>query len=244
MKNILISGGAGEIGKHIVREFVKNNDRVYVIDTDKKGLEELVLEMGEAYVIPIALSVTDVAALQQYSSSLGNSFSLDHIITLAGRALEGEWIKFEKQDLNVIHRSMDLNLLGHINVIHTFYPYLKKSKEDKSVLMISSINALSNYGLPGYSAAKSGLVGLMNAVVDEFGADGIRINVLSPGTVVTPATLKEPKNFEALLEGTAMRRFVTPEEVAALAYQMSSTFRSMTGHNVVLDAGQSKMHLK
>lgn len=243
MKEVLISGGAGAIGQEIVKAFINQGYKVYVMDKDRRNLAQLMSSLNSNSVVPLVLDVTSVKQVQACAQELQGVCQLDHIITLAGRALEGEWGKFVDQDLQVIHGSVDVNLLGHMNVIHSFYPHLKK-KENSSILMISSINAISNYGLPSYSAAKAGLIGFMNATVDDFGADGVRINVISPGTVVTPATLKEPKDFEALFKGAALRKFVTAEEIGTAAYRVCSDFVSMTGHNLVIDAGQSKLHSK
>ena len=188
--------------------------------------------------------MTDLKKLTDYTNSLSNDFQLNSIITLAGRALENEWKKFAQQSLEDIHKSIDLNLLGHINVIHSFLPFLKKCTTDKSILMISSINASEGFGLPAYSSSKSGLYGFVNSMTQEFGNDGIRINTVSPGTVVTPATQTEPKNFDSLLKGTALGKFTTSEDVAKLVYEICNSFVSLTGQNIVLDAGQSLIHLQ
>lgn len=242
MKNVLITGGAGGIGKEIVKKFITEDYHVYLIDVDNYNAEILLKELGYEKCTYINLDVTNIDSLKQYCSNLDKSFTLNHIITLAGRALPNEWIKFENQNINEIKDSIILNLFGHLNTIHAFYPFLKKSTKDKSVVMISSINAISNFDLPGYSAPKSGLYGFMNAVVKEFGTDGIRINVVSPGTVVTPATLKEPKDFGELLKGTALGHFTTSTDVSKLVFEICNTFCSITGQNFIIDAGQAKMH--
>ncbi len=242
MKNVLITGGAGGIGKCIVEEFLKHDYCVYVLDNNIEGLDALRKCYTQDCLKIKCLDVLDREAMREYACSLDKEFEINHIITLAGRALEGEWIAFEQQSPDVIEQSIRLNLVGHINVISCFYPFLKSAKGNKSVLMISSINGMSCYGLPGYSAAKAGLGGFMNAVVAEFGQDNIRINTISPGTVVTEATLGEPKKFDELLKGTALNSFAEKEEVALLSYQICDSFKHMTGENIVLDAGQIKIH--
>lgn len=243
MKNVLITGGAGGIGSEIVKIFTDNMFHVYLVDIDMANATKIVNDVGKEKCTFINLSVTDVAAIQNYCKTLDSKFSLDHIITMAGRALDNEWVRFEEQKIEDISKSISLNLLGQINIIHAFYPYLKKANGDKSILMISSINAIGNFGLPAYSAAKSGLYGFVNAVIKEFGEDSIRINTLSPGTIVTPATLNEPKDFEALLKVTALGKFTTAHDVARLAYEICAEFTTMTGQNITLDAGQSKLHI-
>lgn len=242
MKNVLITGGAGGIGSEIVKAFVANGYFALVVDADEANGKKLVEQCGAEQCRVVNLDVTDFAAMEQFAASLGENFALDHIVTLAGRALEDEWIGFESQPMEMLERSVKVNLLGHIGAVHAFLPCLKRTEGDKSVLMIATINALTNFGLPGYSAAKAGLLGFVNATVGEFGKMGIRINTISPGTVVTEATLAEPKDYGALLKTTAINRFATAEEVAKMAFAVCDTFVSVTGQNYIIDAGQTKMH--
>lgn len=242
MKHVLVTGGAGGIGSAIVKTFIENGCFVYIVDTDAAAAEALAAQYGAEWCEAVVLDVTDAEAIARYTATLGEGFVLDHIVTLAGRALEGEWAPFEEQSLETIQGSIQLNLLGHIHIVHAFLPYLKRGEGDKSVALISSINAMENFGLPVYSAAKAGLAGFMYGVMGEFGKAGIRINTISPGTVITPATQNEPKDFEKLLDTTALHRFVTAEDVAQLVYAVCNDFVGMTGQNVVLDAGQSKIH--
>lgn len=242
MKKVLITGGAGGIGTEIVKKFAQNNYYVYIIDIDKKSGKNLENCLGKDKCQFIQLDVTNIEQIQSYVNTLNKNFELNHIVTLAGRALENEWISFEKQTLQDIHKSVQLNLLGHLNVIHSFLPFLKNTDGDKSILMVSSINATDCFGLPAYSASKSGLYGFKNATVNEFGLQGIRINTLSPGTVITEATQKEPKDFTALLKGSALGKFTTSKDVANLAFNICDTYVTMTGQDIVLDAGQTKMH--
>lgn len=242
MKHVLVTGGAGGIGSAIVKTFIENGCFVYIADTDADAARVLAAQYGAEVCEAVVLDVTDAAAIARYTATLDDTFVLDHIVTLAGRALEGEWEPFEAQSLETIEGSLRLNLLGHIQIVHAFLPYLKRAAGDKSVALISSINAMEHFGLPAYSAAKAGLAGFMHGVLGEFGKDGIRINTISPGTVITPATQSEPKDFDKLLATTAMHRFVTAADVAKLVFAVCNDFVGMTGQNVVLDAGQSKIH--
>jgi NAD(P)-dependent dehydrogenase (short-subunit alcohol dehydrogenase family) len=69
---------------------------------------------------------------------------------------------------------------------------------------------------------------------------GIRINTVSPGTVITEATEKEPKNFEELLKGSPLNKFATIENVADVTFALCDTFDGITGEDIVIDCGQIK----
>lgn len=189
----------------------------------------------------VQMDVTDVEALKAIAKGFSEDTRISHIVSLAGRALQNEWMPFWQQDLEEIKMSLLINLFGHINIIHTFLPALLNSGDnDMSVTLVSSINALSNYGLPAYSAAKSGMYGLINALCKEFGASGIRLNTISPGTIVTEATQAEPKDFECLKKKTALGRFATKDDIAnTVRFLINNT--GITGQNITVDAGQVRI---
>lgn len=189
----------------------------------------------------VQMDVTDVDALKAFAKGFSEDTRISHIVSLAGRALQNEWMPFWQQDLEEIKMSLLVNLFGHINIIHTFLPALLNSgDDDMSVTLVSSINALSNYGLPAYSAAKSGMYGLINALCKEFGVAGIRINTISPGTIVTEATQAEPKDFEGLKKKTALGRFATKGDIAKTV-RFLITNSGITGQNITVDAGQVRI---
>lgn len=241
-ERVIVSGGAGGIGSSIVSYFLDHGFRVVVFDKEADELASL-KDTWESDLELVTIDVTNTDSFLEWKNSLPDSYEINHIITLAGRALEDEWKAFDKQSIQCINDSIELNLLGHINVIHTCFSLFSNSATDKSILMISSINALGCYGLPAYSAAKAGLYGFMNATVSEFGQNGIRINTLSLGTVVTNNTLQEPKDFNKLLVGTALNKFVTTYDAAQISFDISTKYNTLTGQNIVLDSGQSKHHV-
>ena len=94
--------------------------------------------------------------------------------------------------------------------------------------------------MPVYSSAKAGLIGFCKSVHPDLQKLGVRINTICPGTIVTDATLKEKKDFEALLKLTKLGRFMTKEEVADLAFELCEK-SSCTGKVVNIDAGQNEV---
>jgi NAD(P)-dependent dehydrogenase (short-subunit alcohol dehydrogenase family) len=88
---------------------------------------------------------------------------------------------------------------------------------DRSITLVSSINALRDYGLPAYSAAKAGMFGFIRAMAPELGTRGIRINAVVPGTVET-GVQTQPKDLQALRRNTALGRLTSPSDIAARSW--------------------------
>jgi len=238
MKNVLITGGAGGIGSEIAKKFVENGYFVYIFDVDENAGKIVKTKLGNNCEV-INLDVTSTKDLSAFANS-HKDLAFNYVITCAGRALKNEWKPFEKQSVKTISKSIELNLVGHLNVIHATLPMLKNAVGDKAVLTISSVNAVKDFGLPSYSVSKAGLASFSVVMANEFGKAGIRINSLLPGTVVTEATKTEPKNFDSLLKTTSLGFFVNVKDVANMAFDMCEKYVSLTGQNIVLDAGQSR----
>ena len=231
MKNVLITGGAGGIGSAIAEKFMAEGCKVYSLDLQTKDL-------GENFV-NLTCDVTSKDELKKVRASLGE-IKFSHIITLAGRALEDEWKSFDEISEQTISNSILLNLGAHLLTIKTFLPLFDPDNHTNSIVLISSINAYGGFGLPVYSAAKAGLLGFCKAVHPQLKEKGVRINAVCPGTIVTDATLTEPKDFEALLKTTKLGRFMTKEEVASLVFELCEQ-SDKTGQVINIDAGQNEV---
>lgn len=110
-----------------------------------------------------------------------------------------------------------------------------------AIVGISSINAtLGNAINPVYSAAKSGMLGLIRSLADRLGQDGIRINAVSPGQILTP--MLKP-SVDALPAGAFERRILlsrlgAPEEIGrAVRFLLSEEASYITAAELVVDGG-------
>ncbi len=104
---------------------------------------------------------------------------------------------------------------------------------------MSSINAVMDFGLPAYSAAKSGLLGLTKSLSSETGKYNIRVNSILPGTTLTQKTSVEPKAYDKYLKGSLLGRFSTADEIAETIYCMAEKLTCITGQQIIADCGQS-----
>jgi NAD(P)-dependent dehydrogenase (short-subunit alcohol dehydrogenase family) len=166
--------------------------------------------------------------------------TVTHIVSVAGWALDGEFEALKNTKTETVHRSITLNLESHIHLVRVLIPLLEKDPgKNKSITLISSINAIRDFGLPAYSAAKAGLGGFVRSMAAELGEHGIRINAVLSGTIKSERTLRHPKDFEVLKRTTALKRLVTADEIAQLVFALSHLLTCVTGQEIVADCGQS-----
>ena len=118
-----------------------------------------------------------------------------------------------------------------------------------SLVFISSVNALAHYGNPAYSAAKAGLVAYARAIAVERGGQGVRANVICPGSVRTPAwdhrLQADPTLLDNVLPHYPLGRMVLPAEVAnAAVFYCSDAASGITGTVLPVDAGLTAGNLR
>jgi NAD(P)-dependent dehydrogenase (short-subunit alcohol dehydrogenase family) len=111
------------------------------------------------------------------------------------------------------------------------------------IINFSSINALLGpAGMPAYVAAKSAVVGLTKALARQYGPDGIRVNAVLPGWVVTQRQLDlwlTPEAEAEWMSQVALKQRILPEDVANLAlFLAADDSRMITGQALVIDGGR------
>lgn len=236
---ILIVGGAGGIGSAIVRKYSDLGYETIIADIDRINGQLLAgaCANSEYYY----LDVLDTNSIHEFFDELDSkNEKITHFISLAGGALVEEFMGLSGLSDEIIDKSLNLNLKSHIIMVREAMKLFEKTDStDKSITLISSVNAIKDFGLPVYSSAKAGLIGFMISSLNELAQKGIRINVVSPGTVVTPKTLKEPKDFDALLLNTPMKKFAQTSDIANAVYSITHLITGLNGHNLIVDYGQT-----
>ena len=228
----------------MVTRYLERGVGVIVIDKDSTPV--VVGARRDVPLRQLSADVThdgDIAGVRSSIEGLG--WDTPHLVSLAGGALESEFEKLVDIDVESIRKSVELNLTSHVMLTRTLLPLLgyastrSEGGPDRSITLVSSINALRDYGLPAYSAAKAGMFGFVRAMATELGASGIRINAVVPGTVVSGSPQTQPKDLTALRRGSALDRLAVPEDIAAVVVAMSHDFTAVTGQYLVVDCGQT-----
>ena len=238
---VLVTGAAGAIGSATVRAFLDAGHPVVGLD-----VAPCVAEPEWEGYLGIVGDARDPDAVADAVARARRLGPLRHVVAIAGGALPEEPPTQDDPTLLSIdsfRASVELNLTSHFVVLRAALPALRESPDDdRSVTLTSSWNALTGCGMPAYSAAKAGLIGMMHALAPPLGREGIRVNVVAPGTVRTPRTERiwagDAGHWERLQASTALGRLGTPDDVARANLAMATQLTHVTGQVLVVDGGQ------
>lgn len=232
---VLVTGGTSGIGYAIATAYREAGGRVTVTgtraaageyDVDLAGLEYRPLALGDAEAV----------------TALGSSFdSLDVLVNNAGATFAGG---LDEYDPAGFEESLRVNLQGAYRLTHACHPALRASQATGGASVISLVSMAAFRAItlvPGYAAAKAGLVSMTQTLGSRWAGDGIRVNAIAPGNIETPMTAPMaavPSIVEEQIAHIPMGRFGTVEEIApAVLFLSSSAASYVTGAVLAIDGG-------
>ncbi len=238
MKNVLITGASGGIGKAAALAFAERGYSVALhYHTGEKSARETAEEInfrgGNAEIFQADLSrEEEINAMFDKAEKRFGFFEV--LINNAGADWKGLLTDMTIADWN---RVMDVNCTGVFLCCRRALPSMIR-RQKGSIVNVSSIwGEVGASCEAAYSASKAAVIGLTKALAKEMGPSGIRVNCVSPGVIDTPMNgdLTE-EDLKSLREETPLLRIGTPEEVAqALVFLAESGF--ITGQTLGVNGG-------
>ncbi len=241
-KRAIVTGAGAGIGEAIAIRLSGEGARVALADLDEQAVERVAGGIeGKTLVRRTDVTRSDeVEALVQ--GVVEEWGGLDVMVNNAGIGVAGTTPETSEEDWE---RLMAVNLKGTFLGMKYAIPAMRDSGGG-SIVNISSVAAL--VGIPdraAYSATKGGILALTRAAAIDHVEEGVRVNCIAPGTVDTPwiaritAGYDDPEEARAKMEARQPHsRFVTPEEIAAMAaYLASDESASCIGACMVVDGG-------
>lgn len=232
---VLVTGGTSGIGHAVASAFAAAGADVTITGTRASAAEyDTELDRFDFR----RLEISDPSSVDE----LAGSFDvLDVLVNNAGATLPGgrdEW------DPEGFAASVDLNLVGPMRLTVGLGRALFASAQvgGASVVNLASMAALRAVPMvPGYGAAKAGVMNLTANLANRWAGRGVRVNAVAPGLIDTPMTAPMaafPELLDAELAHIPMARAGTPDEVTgAVLFLSSSAATYLTGHTLAVDGG-------
>ncbi|WP_296703958.1 SDR family oxidoreductase [Algoriphagus sp.] len=242
-KSIVITGGASGIGLAMVKKFAAENSRVYFLDLNDAG-EEISKELSDKGQKATFIKCNIASSSEATKAINSIPGKIDVLINNAGISHVGNLENTSEEDFDKLFQ---VNVKGMFNCTKAALP---KLKEDGGGSILNMASVAATIGIPdrfAYSMTKGAAYTMTLSIARDYVQDGIRCNCLSPGRVHTPFVDgflaknypgKEKEMFEKLSATQPIGRMATPDEIAELAYFVSSDAGSfMTGTNIPIDGG-------
>ncbi|MBW2942209.1 SDR family NAD(P)-dependent oxidoreductase [Zhongshania aquimaris] len=244
-KVALVTGAASGIGKATALRLASEGATLMLADIDEEKLYQLRDQLHDNTVDTAIFDATDSKSCREIVHKTVSSFGrIDVVCNIAGIA--GAW-KLTETTEDKWRKMFAINMDSIFVICQEAIPFLIKTKGN--IVNMSSVASL--HGLPynsAYCAVKAAVNGFSRSIAAEFGSDGVRVNTVSPGGVMTSIfdnfTFPENVNDELVKRMLPLPNvpLAQPEEIAALvAYVASDEARFMNGENVVIDGGQSTL---
>lgn len=239
-KTVLISGAGGGIGQSMVRAFIEAGAQVIGADRNAPLLEDL--DLSGTVIFDQADPKSTRKAVEAHLETHG---APDAVVSNAGFTRAEH---LGQLDDDIWASELAINLNGAYAMTDPVVAAMA-ARGRGSVVFISSVNALSHFGNPAYSAAKAGLVAYAKSIAVERGGEGVRANVIAPGSVRTPAwdhrLAADPTLLDNVLPHYPLGRMVSPMEVAhAAVFFCSDAASGITGTVLPVDAGLTAGNLR
>ncbi len=241
-KVALVTGGGSGIGRATALAFSRKGAKVVVVDLVEEGGKETVRLVRNAGGDALFLKC-DVTKSRDVESMVKKTVEtygrLDCAFNNAGIGIPGSTVDCTEEDWD---RVLSVNLKGVWLCMKYEIPQMLKQGRGAIVNTASAGGLIGTPGLVSYTASKHGVVGLTKAAALEYVQQGVRINAVCPGTVLTPLVQSSitayPDLEKVLLAKHPMGRFGTAEEIAeAVVWLASDEASYVTGTTLSVDGG-------
>lgn len=241
-KTALITGGTTGIGRATAELFIQHGARVAITGQDAKRVAEAAEALGPQ-AIAIRADVSKASDMDDVARRLQSHFGqIDIVFANAGIAKPRPLADVDEQHMD---EQIDVNIKGVVYTVQKMLPLLRNPAS--IILTASTVAEVGAANMSVYSATKAAVRSLARSFSAELAPRGVRVNVVSPGPVVTPifgkmglpdAAVQEWGN--QLSSKVPMGRFGQPDEIArAVLFLASDDSSYMLGENILVDGGMA-----
>ncbi|MDO9375637.1 MAG: SDR family NAD(P)-dependent oxidoreductase [Ferruginibacter sp.] len=215
----VISGAADGLGKSIANRIAAEGGTVALLDLNKQLLDKTVNEFkslgfeASGYVVDISSEEMVRQSFEQVEAAYGK---IDIVVNSAG-IVGPTGTKITDYPTDAFDQIYAVNLRGTFLVAKYALKAMEKNNYGRILLIASIAGKEGNPGMVGYSATKSGVIGLVKGIGKEYAETGITINGLAPAVIKTAFNdSTAPEQLAYMTAKIPMKRLGTVEEVAAM----------------------------
>ncbi len=243
----IVTGGAMGNGLGIVKRFLKYGAEVIILDYSDE-IFATIDRLAHPKLSGYKVDIRDKEAINEIVEDIINDFGkIDVLVNNAGVCMLE---KFVDMSDDIRDKHFNINIIGTWNLTKAVVPHMVNNHYGK-IVNLSSVTGpmVADSGEVAYATTKAALLGFTKSLAMELVNDGINVNAIMPGYILTPmveamAKVTNPENPQSVVDGIAsgipMGRLGTIDELGDLAAFLASDASSyITGQGIVIDGAST-----
>lgn len=245
-QTVIVTGAGSGIAQAVATRLLEQGANVVAIDLDTTSLTTAFAKYPEQLLL-INADVSDFDAMQEaVDASLERFSCVDKLVCGAGRLQMGAVSELNTQQWA---HTFATNTTGVFNLCHIVSKHMIERQRGAIVNISSNAATTPRSGMAAYAASKAAVTQLSRCLGLELANQGIRVNVVSPGSTDTPmqqAMWEQGSSRQTVIEGSAaqyrlgipLKKIATPDEIAdAVLFLLSDQASHITMHDLRVDGG-------
>ncbi len=239
-KSVFITGGGSGIGAALTEAFLRQGANVaFVQRSDGTAfVDEMEAATGRRPLF-LPCDITDIARLKACVAEA--SATHGPVTVLVNNAANDKRHATEEVTEDFWDWSQAINLKAYFFACQAVVAGMRAAGGGAIVNFSSVSYMMGNSGYPSYTTANGGITAMTRSLAREFGPDGIRVNALMPGWVLTEKQLEmwaTQEDLAAHLEKQCLKEHLKPDDISGgTLFLASDASRMMTGQAMVIDGG-------
>ncbi|PKR85723.1 beta-ketoacyl-ACP reductase [Heyndrickxia camelliae] len=235
-KVVIITGGAGGLGKEASLLFASEGAHVVVADYNKEAAEEIANGVNG---LGLAVDVSNREQVDRLVNEVIDRYGkIDILINNAGITMDSTLVKMNQEQWEHV---IAINQTGVFHCTQAVVPHMLQAGYGRIINTSSIVGRMGNFGQTNYAATKAAVIAMTQTWAKELGRKGINVNAVAPGFIMTPMTEKMPeKVLQGMKEKVSLQRLGTPRDIANTYLFLASDDSSyINGAVIPVDGGLS-----